>query len=144
MTFFVDANVIVYGAVDGPARDNCVRALEAIAAGEVEGRTSTAVLEEVWHVARRRYPGQLDELVQSALDVFSPLLPVTEEGFVIALGLGESSLDPNDRLQVGTCLSNQINVVLTADRAFDEALGIKRVDPFDAEAVEALLAASPS
>jgi predicted nucleic acid-binding protein len=142
MTFFVDANVIVYSAVEGPGRESCLRVLEAVAGGEVEGRTSPAVLEEVWHVARRRYPGQLDRLAESALDIFAPLLPVTEQDLTLALALPESALDPNDRLHVGTCLSNDIDLVLTADRAYDEARGIERIDPLDAAAVDELLAAA--
>jgi predicted nucleic acid-binding protein len=142
MTFFVDANAILYSAVEGPGRESCLRVLEAVAAGEVEGRTSPAVLEEVWHVARRRYPGQLAGLVESALRIFSPLLPVTEQALARALAMDESDLDPNDRLHVGTCLSNEIGVVLSADRAYDAARGIERVDALDPAAVERLLAAA--
>lgn len=141
MTFFVDANAIIYSALEGPARQPCLRVLEAIAAGDAPGRTSPAVLEEVWHVARRRYPTQLDGLVESALTVFSPLLPVTEEALRQALALGDSALGPNDRLHFGTCRTEGIKVVLSADRAFDQAPGIERVDPLDPGAVARLLAA---
>ncbi len=142
MTFFVDANAIVYSAVEGPGRASCLGVLEAIAAGEVEGRTSPAVLEEVWHVVRRRYPDQLEGLVESAIEIFSPLLPVTEQDLAAALKMPDSALDPNDRLHLGTCLSNEIEVVLSADRAFDEARGIERVDPLDPAAVDVLLGAA--
>ncbi|MBK5220400.1 MAG: type II toxin-antitoxin system VapC family toxin [Thermoleophilia bacterium] len=141
MTFFVDANVILYGAIDGPARADCLRVLEAVAAGEAQGRTSPAVLEEVWHVAMRRYPGQLDSLVESALAIFSPLLPVTEEALVHALAIAAPSLGPNDRLHLGTCAAEGIDTILTADRAFEEVDGARRVDPLDPVAVERLLAA---
>jgi predicted nucleic acid-binding protein len=140
MTFFVDANAVLYSALEGPGRATCLRVLEAVAAGEAQGRTSPAVLEEVWHVAERRFPGQLDGLVGSALAIFSPLLPVTEEALVQALSLEASSLGPNDRLHVGTCRTEGIDLVLSADRAFDEVAGIKRVDPLDPGAVERLLA----
>ena len=140
VTFFVDANAIIYSAVEGPGRDACLRVLRAIASGEAEGRTSPAVLEEVWHVAERRYPGRLDGLVENALAIFSPLLPVAEESLTHALALGESQLGPNDRLHLGTCAANGIEVVLTADRAFDAATGFSRVDPLDADAVGRLLA----
>ncbi len=142
MTFFVDANAILYSAIDGPGRENCIRVLTAIATGEVEGRTSPAVLEEVWHVATRRYPRELDGIVGAALKVFSPLLPVTEEALQHALSMPDSGLGPNDRLHAGTCATHEIGTVLTADRGFDRIDGIHRVDPFDASAVEALLAAA--
>jgi predicted nucleic acid-binding protein len=141
MTFFVDANVIVYSAVDGPGRESCLRVLEAVAAGEAEGRTSPAVLEEVWHVVLRRYPRQLAGLLESVVEIFSPLLPVTEAALVSALSMGDSSLDPNDRLHAGTCATHGIDVVLSANRAFDGIGGIERVDPLDPAAVERLLAA---
>ncbi|MEX2106081.1 MAG: type II toxin-antitoxin system VapC family toxin [Solirubrobacterales bacterium] len=139
MTFFVDANAILYSAVEGPGRATCLRVLEAVATGDAQGRTSPAVLEEVWHVTARRYPGQLDGLVESALAIFSPLLPVTEEALVHALALDAPSLGPNDRLHVGTCAAEGIDVVLTADRAFDEVAGIERVDPLDPGAANRLL-----
>jgi len=139
MTFFVDANVIIYSALDGPAREPCLRMLKAVAAGKAQGRTSPAVLEEVWHVALRRFPGQLDGLVEGALTVFSPLLPVTEESLKRALAIEHPKLDPNDRLHIGTCQNEGIDLVLSADRGFDRVAGIERVDPFDPAAVERLL-----
>jgi predicted nucleic acid-binding protein len=142
MTFFVDANVILYSAFAGPARDRCLRTLEAIAAGEAQGRTSPAVLEEVWHVALRHDPDALGGLARAALEIFSPLLPVTEAAFVHALSIDRAGLGANDRLHLGTCASHEIDVVLTADRAFDGVDGIKRVDPLDPLAVERLLARS--
>jgi len=142
MTFFVDANAIVYAAVEGPGRESCLRVLEAVAAREAEGRASPAVLEEVWHVVQRRYPQQLEGLVESALKILSPLLPVTEADLGRALTMEDAALDPNDRLHLGTCLNNEISVVLTADRAYDAATGIERVDPLDSVAVEKLLAAA--
>lgn len=140
MIFFVDANAIIYSAVEGPRRDACLRVLEAIAAGEAEGRTSPAVLEEVWHVAERRYRGQLDGLVENSLAIFSPLLPVTENALTEALALDAPALEPNDRLHLGTCAAHDIEVVFTADRGFDGISGVARVDPLDAGAVERLLA----
>jgi predicted nucleic acid-binding protein len=142
MTFFVDANAILYSAVEGAARDNCLRVLKAVAGGEAEGRTSPAVLEEVWHVASRRYPRQLADIVEAGLKIFSPLLPVTEDALVHALSMPDSKLDPKDRLHAGTCATHKIETVFTADRAFDEVKGIHRVDPFDDAAVEQLLASA--
>jgi predicted nucleic acid-binding protein len=141
MTFFVDANAIIYSALEGPGREPCLRVLEAVASGDVQGRTSPAVLEEVWHVALRRYPGQLDGLAESALTIFSPLLPITEEAFRQGLAIEGSALGPNDKLHVGTCRTEGIEVMLSADRAFDQAAGIERVDPLDPGAVERLLSA---
>jgi predicted nucleic acid-binding protein len=100
------------------------------------------VLEEVWHVALRHDPAALGGLARAALEIFSPLLPVTEAAFAHALSIDRAGLGANDRLHLGTCASHEIDVVLTADRAFDGVDGIERVDPLDALAVERLLARS--
>lgn len=142
MTFFVDANAILYSLFPGPGREAGLRLLAAVAAGEAQGRTSPAVLEEVWHVARRRRPEQVVELLESLLQVFSPLLPVTEKDFVAALSIEGSSLDPLDRLHLGTCATHGIGMVLTADRAFDAVSAVERIDPLDPAAVDRLLARS--
>jgi predicted nucleic acid-binding protein len=139
VTFFVDANAILYSAIDGPGRESCLRVLKAVAEGEAAGRTSPAVLKEVWHVAESRYAGQLTGLVESALAIFSPLLPVTEEALSRALAIDADSLGPNDRLHLGTCATNGIGAVLTADRDFDGVSGIERIDPLDPLAVARLL-----
>ena len=47
MSFFVDANVLVYSAVASEYREPCLEVLEAIARGDADGRTSSAALEEV-------------------------------------------------------------------------------------------------
>lgn len=141
MTFFVDANPMIYAAGNGPAAESCLRVLEAIAAGEADGRTSAAALEEAWHVSLRDHQGRLDGLVESALTIFSPLLPVTEDVFRRAFALETTAIGANDRLHVATCMVEEIDTILSADRGFDEVAGMRRVDPFDAAAVEQLLAA---
>jgi predicted nucleic acid-binding protein len=140
VTFFVDANAIVYAATDGPYRDPCLRILEAVAAGDADGRTSAAVLEEVWYVERSGRAGAIDGLAAHAYTVFTPLLPVTDEAFALALSLRAKDLGPADRLHAGTCLDHAIDVVVSADTGFARSPGIHRVDPLDARALERILA----
>jgi len=135
LTFFVDANVVIYSAVDCPLRAPCLAILEAVAGGQADGRTSTAVLEEVWHVELSGRAGALDGLAQRAYTLFTPLLPVVDQAFRIALSLDAAQLGANDRLHVGTCLAHGIDVVATADRDFDEVTAITRIDPLDPAAV---------
>ena len=139
MTFFVDANVLIYSAVESEYRAPCLEVLEAIARGEVEGRTSTAVLEEVWYVELSGRAGALDGLAERVYTLFTPLLAVTDEVVRLALSLDTPKLGPNDRLHVGVCLVNGIDVVLTADQGFGAVRGIRRVDPLDARARRRLL-----
>jgi predicted nucleic acid-binding protein len=79
-------------------------------------------------------------MVENSLAIFSPLLPVTQNALTEALALGAPSLEPNDRLHLGTCAAHDIEVVFSADRGFDGISGVARVDPLDAGAVERLLA----
>ncbi len=139
MGFLVDANVVVYAAVPSEYRAPCLELLEAIARGDAEGRLSTAVLEEVWHVELSGRAGDLGGLARSAYDVFTPLLAVTDEVVALALELDTPGLGANDRIHAATCLVNDLGVIVTADAAFGSVRGLRRVDPLDARAVRRLL-----
>jgi len=138
--FLVDANVIVYSAVhDSPYCAPCLEVLAAIGRGDADGRVSTSVLEEVWHLELAgRLPG-LDGLAARAYVTFGPLLPVTDEAFRRALGLDAPSLGANDRLHVATCITHGIELVVSADRGFDSVQEVRRIDPLDGPARAALL-----
>lgn len=141
MTFFIDANVVVYTATEGPYHESCSVLLEAIADGEAEGRTSTAVLEEIWHVELSGKAGSLGGLAASAYAAFTPLLPVADDTVQLALSLDAMSLGANDRIHVATCRQHGIDTIVTADGDFDGIRGLRRVDPLDKRAVSRLLAA---
>jgi predicted nucleic acid-binding protein len=139
VTFFVDANVVVYSAVPSPFHDPALEVLRAIARGQVQGRTSTAVLEEVRHIELRGRLRGLHGLTQRAYDVFTPLLPVTDAIFRRSLTLETTRLGANDRLHVATCLEHGIETVVTADVDFDDVTRLRRVDPLDEGALRRLL-----
>ena len=139
MTFFVDANVVLYAATESEYRDPCLRVLEAVAAGEADGRTSPSVLEEVWYVERSGRAGNLEGLAAHAYAIFTPLIAVTDDAFRLALEVRAPQLGPADRLHVGTCRSQGIDVVVSADTAFNGLRGVRRVDPLDARAIGRLL-----
>jgi len=143
LTFFVDANVLLYGAVESEYREPCLEVLEAIARGDVDGRTSTAVLEEVWYVELSGRAGAVGGLAERAYTLFTPLLAVTDEAVRIALSLSAPKLGSNDRLHVGTCMAHEIDVVLTADQGFDGVRGLRRADPLDVRARRRLLRPTP-
>ena len=143
MTFFVDANIVVYSAVDSLFRTPCLAVLDAIARGTADGRTSTAVLEEIWHLELSGRAGSLDALAHRAYTLFTPLLAVTDQAVRLALALEAPQLGADDRLHAATCLTHGIDVVLTADQGFDDVAGITRVDPLDSAAVDALLRIAP-
>lgn len=139
MTFLVDANVVVYAAVDSPYRTNCAKLLAVAARGDADGRMSTAVLEEIWHLELSGKAGDLSGLTARAFTLFTPLLSVTDATISRALTLEVSTLGANDRIHVATCLENEIEAIVTADAGFDGIAGLRRVDPLDDSAVQALV-----
>ena len=140
MAFFVDTNVIVYAATEGPYRDSCLEILRAITEGDANGRTSTAVLEEVWHVELSGKAGNISGLAENAYTIFAPLLAVDHEIFGSALARPVPRLGANDRIHVATCALNEIGSIVTADADFDGIRGLRRVDPLDRPALARVLA----
>jgi predicted nucleic acid-binding protein len=143
VTFFVDANVIVYGALaGGPYRQPCLAVLGAIARGEADGRTSVAVLDEVWHVEASGRAGPIGGLAGWAYALFTPLLPVTDAVVRDALDLdAPGPLGTNDRVHAATCAVHGIDTIVSADAAFGAVADLDRVDPLDAAALRPLLGA---
>lgn len=137
-SFFVDTNVVVYAATDGPYRESCLRILDATARG-AEARTSTAVLEEAWRVELSGRAGDLAGLSANAYSVFTPLLAVTDEIVDAALRLRAAGIGANDRIHVATCALNGIDTIVSADTGFDGVRGIRRIDPLDARPLARLL-----
>jgi predicted nucleic acid-binding protein len=134
LTFLVDTNVIVYAAVPSKYRDACLEILEAIARGDAQGRVSTAILEEVWHLELSGRAGSLSGLARQTYLTFSPLLAVDDQIIARALDLEGRRLGANDRIHVATALAHDIDTIVSADAAFAEISAITRIDPLsDAE-----------
>lgn len=139
MTFFIDANVIVYSAVDSKYRSACLEILDAVARRSADGKASAAVFEEVWHIELSGRAGDLAGLARRSYTILTPLLPVTDEIVARALALRVARLGANDRIHVSTALANGIDTIVTADADYDRVPGIKRVDPLDHAARARLL-----
>jgi predicted nucleic acid-binding protein len=141
LTFFVDANVVIYSAVASEYRESCLEILDAISRGQAEGKTSTAALEEVWYVERSGRAGNLYGLTARAYTLFTPLLPVTDEAFRLALAVTEASvLGSNDRIHVGTCWAHGVASIVSADAGFDRVRDVRRIDPLDRGGLQELIA----
>ena len=139
MTFLVDANVIVYAAIPSEYREPCLAILAAIAAGKADGKVSTAVFEEVWHLELSGRVGPIRGLAERAYRAFTPLLPVTDDIVARAIRLDAKRLGSNDRIHVATALANGIDTIVSADSDFDRVRAIRRVDPLDDRAIARLL-----
>jgi predicted nucleic acid-binding protein len=129
LTFLIDANVIVYAAVPSKYRDVCLEILEAVAEGRADGRVSTAIIEEVWHIELSGRAGAIEGLARQTYLAFSPLLPVNDQIIARALDLEARRLGANDRIHVATALAHDIDTIVTADADFDHVAAIRRVDP---------------
>lgn len=139
MTFFLDANVLVYAATVDPRSPACNRILAAIAGGDADGRLSAAVLEEVWHLELSSRVAGISGLAERSYEAFRPLLGVSDEAFSLAMQVPASRLGAADRLHAGTCLAHGIETIVSADQDFDELELPRRVDPLDAAGVDSLL-----
>jgi predicted nucleic acid-binding protein len=139
VTFLVDANVIVYAAIPSRYRASCLEVLAAIAAGSADGKVSTAVFEEVWHLELSGRVGPIRGLAERAYRAFAPLLPVTDDIVARALRLDAKRLGSNDRIHVATALANGLDTIVSADSDFDLVRSIRRVDPLDRRALARLL-----
>jgi len=141
VTFFIDANIFVYSASASRYRSPCLEILRAIASGTANGKTSPAVLEEVWFLELSAKLGDLRGLTRRSYSALTPpLLSVTDEIFLAALSLRAPNLGANDRVHAATCLGNGISTIVSADSGFDGITGLRRVDPLDERARESLLA----
>ncbi|HST67326.1 MAG TPA: type II toxin-antitoxin system VapC family toxin [Mycobacteriales bacterium] len=140
--FFIDTNVFIYAvAEDSPYQAAAAETMEALGAGRAAAAaTSVTVVEELWHQELSgRIPG-LDGAADSVFTLMRPVLAVTDDILAAALDLKVRGLGANDRVHVATCHANGIDTILTADRGFDAAPGLRRVDPADLAEVRQLLA----
>lgn len=140
---FLDANVFLYAVGTAQReRDACRGVLELAVGGRLAGETSVEVLQEVAHVRARRL-GLVDAVARGrwALALGLSLHAVEARDLARAFDLLEqvTSGHVRDALHAATALNRGITRVLSADRAFEAFPGVRRVDPTDGAAVEALL-----
>jgi predicted nucleic acid-binding protein len=133
VTAFIDTAVPMYAAgADHPLREPCVRILELIRRGDLDGVTSTEVVQEITHrfLAVRR-PEFAKQLAIDVLDLFAPVLPITHALMrrVPELGLKYPALQARDLTHVATCIHEGITDIISPDRAFDQVHEIRRIDP---------------
>jgi predicted nucleic acid-binding protein len=141
--FFVDTNVFLYAvAEDSPYQAGAAETMEALSAGRASAVTSATVIEELWHQELRGRIAGLDGSADAVFTLMRPVLDVTDVIIAAALALEVKGLGANDRVLVATCHAHDIGTILTADRAFDAAPDLHRVDPADLPEVRTLLARS--
>ncbi|MBI3073152.1 MAG: type II toxin-antitoxin system VapC family toxin [Deltaproteobacteria bacterium] len=132
---FLDANIFLY-AIGGesPHRDACRAVLSAVAAGQIDGVTSSEVLQEILHVRSRRL-GNADaaNAVRAASALVADVLPVTQADVLSACDLLSSTrLGPRDAIHAAVMKNNGIRTLISIDKDFNSLKGIQRIGPKEA------------
>lgn len=140
--FLYDTNVFVYAlGAEHPYREPCRELLASQRDERVRGEASTALVQEFCQ-QRWRQTGHRGRSAADAAGLAAGLVlhEVTRADVSAALDLyaGHDRLDPLDAIYAAAALNRGIEVIVSADRAFDGIRGLERVDPLDAAAVHAL------
>lgn len=138
MLAFIDAAVIAYTRYDAPQRPACTEIMSWVADGRLPATTSVLVIEEVWHLECRGRPPLPKGTASAAQELFPVLLSVTPDHLRAAMETTSPGLGTADRLHAAVAIAAGCEVIVTTDRAFDELDGLRRVDPLDTDAINAL------
>lgn len=132
MRVFIDSNIPMYVAgAEHPNKGPALRFLERVRGGEVEGCTSTEVLQEILY--RYSALGRVD-LAAKVYDLFVALvpvvLPVTLADTDLARDLLESTagISARDAVHAAVMLNNDVDRVATFDRGFDRLGRVVRLE----------------
>lgn len=132
---FLDANIFMYAAGKPHAyKSPCQQILQAVELAQLPAATNAEVLQELLY--RYHHLHLLDKGVQLCryiLDYPLMVLPVTPADISSALDLlsqnKDAALPPRDAIHAATMQNNSITRILTADKHFDQIIGIQRLDP---------------
>lgn len=129
----VDTTVPIYAlGAESPHRDACRVLLRAAADERVRLDASIGIVQEVAHVRSRR-TGDRTESTRRAqrLLVVLNCHPVEQPDMERALMLfaAHPRLDMLDALHAATALNHGIKTIVTADKAFDDVAGLRRLTP---------------
>jgi predicted nucleic acid-binding protein len=132
---YVDANVFIYAtAGDSAAVPNCGSILRFARAHRGTCATSAETLQEILHVLGRQ------NAMDRVLDALRLAVATTEvltlhaEDVLLAASFDlPGRFSARDRLHRAVMQRHQIAMLITADRDFDDAHGVARLDPAEFE-----------
>lgn len=133
---FLDTNIFLYAiGADSPHKKACRSVLMAVGKGEINGVTSSEVLQEVLHVRSRRV--DLKDGIQAtraAAAMVAEVLTVTGEDVLAACRVLERhpQIAARDALHVAVMKASDIHTLISVDKDFDAVKDIKRIGPEDA------------
>lgn len=132
MKVFIDSNIPMYVAgVAHPNREPARRLLERVRSGDVEGCTSTEVLQEILYrysaIGRRDLGAEVYDLfVQLCPVVFDVTLADTDGARTLLLD--HPGLSARDCIHAAVMHNHEIDVIATFDTGFDRILGVRRAE----------------
>lgn len=133
MTVFLDTAVIMYAAGrEHPLRGPCQEILERVNDRTLDATTSAEVVAEILHrFVALRQPAIGAAMARDALDLFSPVLPVTDAVMrrLPDLVLRYRDLAARDLIHVATCVEEGIVEIVSPDRGFDDVAEVRRIAP---------------
>lgn len=131
MRVFIDSNIPMYVAGrDHPLREPSRRFLSRVQAGDVEGCTSTEVLQEILY----RYVGL--RRVDLAVEVYDLFVGLCTTVFPVTLADTDRARDlvrggvpasMRDLVHAAVMLNNEVTMVASFDGGFDHVSGIERL-----------------
>jgi predicted nucleic acid-binding protein len=128
---FIDSNIPMYVAGrDHPLREPARRFLARVQAGEIEGCTSTEVLQEIlYRYVGLRRPDLAVEVYELFVGLCSTVFPVTLADTDRARDLvrGGAPASMRDLVHAAVMLNNGLTKVATFDGGFDHVTGIERL-----------------
>ena len=131
MSVFIDSNLPMYVAGrEHPNRAPARRFLDRVQSGEVDGCTSTEVLQEIMYRYSALHRVELARQVYELFVQICPtVLPVTIADTDRALELlcDRPGTGARDAVHAGLMLNHGIREIASFDRGFDDIPGVERI-----------------
>lgn len=129
----LDANVFIYAeGRDHPYREPCRTVLRTARVDPAAFGIDVELVQELLDVYRRREgPTKAVTAATSVLSIFPDPFPITrlELEQTMRLLAPRARLSPRDALHAAVCLTNGLEGIVSADKAFDRVPGVTRFDP---------------
>jgi predicted nucleic acid-binding protein len=130
---FIDSNIAMYAAGRAhPHRDPSQRFLRRVQSGEVEGCTSTEVLQEILY----RYAAlRLRDVAAKVYDLFVEVCPVVfdvtlaDTDLARALLVEVGTVSARDAVHAAVMRNRGVGRIVSYDAGFDDVPGLERVPP---------------
>ena len=131
MRVFIDSNIPMYVAgADHPNKGPARRFLQRVQDGEVEGCTSTEVLQEILYrysaIDRRDLAREVNGLfVQICPVIFDVILAETDRALALLMDVGRISA--RDAVHGAVMLNHDVELIATFDQGFDRVPDVERL-----------------